>query len=789
MFTSNTMPHAAAAARNGHDSGLLAAALDLAARGWQVLPLHNISDDGRCSCFQANCSAGKHPRTKRGLNDASTDVATIRAWWERWPAANLSVRAGPESAIFMIGPDGQAGIEALAALVQQYGALPRTPTARSGSGGRHLFFSWPADGNIVNRRNHRGLPIDVRGAGGYFVAPPSRNKNGQYEWENHPSTCPLAPAPPWLLAWCRDGGKKATGLAAPPPANGDIEARAVAYLAQMPPAISGQGGHGQTLEAARAVVYGFDLGAERGYQILAEYYNPRCGPPWSEAELRHKCEEASAVPFGKSRGWLLTDRRRPTATQPAKASPPVRIAAFRPFPLDALPPALGEYVDASAAAIGCDAAFVALPALAVVAGCIGTARAVRAKRGWTEPAIIWALTVGPSGAQKTPAFAAAVDPLMEIQLDAVDAHQAAKERYEVAWNEWKNAPQNNRGVEPQEPPLEPCYLTTEATIESVGQLLGQSPRGILMARDEADGWFQSMTRYRQAGGTDRPHWLELSRAGWLRIHRVSRPPLSVRRACCSVTGTIQPAVLRDALDPKALAAGLGARFLLAMPPKRKRRWTEARVADAVASRYAKLLNDLLALELQNELKRVPHVLQLAPEGKKAFVEWFDSWGEKQDAALDAEAAALAKLEGYALRLALLHGVVSHAAVDADGLTPIGEASMRAGIRLAEWFADEAQRVYAILRESEIERSRRELVELIERAGGTTTAKKLRDVCRARYATASDAQAALDELAVAGLGAWGEFFSGERGGRPTRLFRLASASAPERGPGREPGEEG
>jgi hypothetical protein len=84
-----------------------------------------------------------------------------------------------------------------------------------------------------------------------------------------------------------------------------ILGRIFAYLDKCPPAISGQNGHGTTFEVARALVYGFDLGADRGYQILWQHYNPCCQPPWSEKELMHKCQEADTKPFDKPRGYLL----------------------------------------------------------------------------------------------------------------------------------------------------------------------------------------------------------------------------------------------------------------------------------------------------------------------------------------------------------------------------------------------------------------------------------------------------------------------------------------------------
>jgi hypothetical protein len=91
-----------------------------------------------------------------------------------------------------------------------------------------------------------------------------------------------------------------------------IPERAIAYLASCPPAISGQGGHDQTFAVARSIVWGFDLGAEVGFRLLWDHYNPRCVPSWEEKELRHKCKEANEVPFDKPQGWLLTEGQSST---------------------------------------------------------------------------------------------------------------------------------------------------------------------------------------------------------------------------------------------------------------------------------------------------------------------------------------------------------------------------------------------------------------------------------------------------------------------------------------------
>lgn len=98
-----------------------------------------------------------------------------------------------------------------------------------------------------------------------------------------------------------------------------VERRAIAYLAKMEPGIQGQHGSDPTLYAARVVVYGFDLGQERGFELLSAHYNQRCQPPWPDDQLRRKCKEADEKPFDQPRGWLLDKKR--TETQKPDALP------------------------------------------------------------------------------------------------------------------------------------------------------------------------------------------------------------------------------------------------------------------------------------------------------------------------------------------------------------------------------------------------------------------------------------------------------------------------------------
>ena len=176
------------------------AAFGYAHRGWRVFPLHGIVN-GVCTCGRAECSsAGKHPLVRRGLYEATTDVKQIQSWWRRWRSANIGIATGAESGMVVIDVDLPAAFASLGRLIEAQ--LPATLTGLTGGGGVHLVYS-SSDGVLGNSAGR--LPgieeelvgIDLRGNGGYIVAPPSLHRSGgAYEWLD--ANRPVAAAPDWL---------------------------------------------------------------------------------------------------------------------------------------------------------------------------------------------------------------------------------------------------------------------------------------------------------------------------------------------------------------------------------------------------------------------------------------------------------------------------------------------------------------------------------------------------------------------------------------------------------------
>lgn len=292
----------------------LAAALRYAALGWPVFPLHTPSGEG-CSCLASDCkSIGKHPRTMDGFKSATTEETRIRGWWRTWPLANIGIAAGARSGFFVVDVDPDKGGDAsLGVLLSEHGQLPETVEALTGSGGRHILLAHPGR-PIPNSTSRLGAGLDVRGDGGYIVAAPSLHKAGTtYEWQPGcaPGQCSLALAPEWLLELLRPP--------APPPAQASADrayARATAYIARMPQAISGAGGHDSLWDVALACVRGFRLSESEALALILSDYNPRCDPPWSEKEILHKVRDAEAhaqVPYG----YLLdAERGQPPPREP-----------------------------------------------------------------------------------------------------------------------------------------------------------------------------------------------------------------------------------------------------------------------------------------------------------------------------------------------------------------------------------------------------------------------------------------------------------------------------------------
>ncbi|MEH3037347.1 MAG: phage/plasmid primase, P4 family [Sphingomonas adhaesiva] len=278
------------------------AAADYAARGFPVLPLKSRS---------------KHPATRHGKNDATADAGQVASWFPPDTDRNVGIVTGEQSRLIVVDidprNDGDAGFDRLE---RTYGKLPDTMRAKTGGGGRHLYFRVPAGTDGLSDRpnvaSYRG--VDVK-AGGYVVAAPSIHESGNpYAWE---SDAPIANAPDWLIDLAR-GGKRIKPAASA--SSGSIaEGGRNDTLFRM---ASGLRARGLSPEAIRAAVTAENeaccvppLGADEVERIVNSAMRYEPGSDHAETELGNarrlvELMDGSVRYEPASRDWFVWDGRR-----------------------------------------------------------------------------------------------------------------------------------------------------------------------------------------------------------------------------------------------------------------------------------------------------------------------------------------------------------------------------------------------------------------------------------------------------------------------------------------------
>lgn len=786
---------------------------EYAFRRMPVVPLHSIRGS-QCSCGKVDCdSPGKHPRTKNGLKDASADLATIDRWWGRWPDANIGVCTGSASGIVVLDVDPRhGGADSLTELERVFGPLPPTVETITGGGGRHLFFKHPG-GTVRNRSNiHPG--VDVRGDGGYVVAAPSVHvSGGAYSWRpgRGPGEIGLAEIPGWLLPLLTTQNRRAP---APTTTTTDVTVLLKAagqYVSKAASATEGSRNNAAFGLAGHVFAFQTEAGArltEGQVLDVLRTWNHRNAPPLSDHELGQAVHSAgtngerraphivragkqrSAEPMhndGKSKPGR--DLRNSRLDRAALESAPTR----RPFPVEALPEPIRSLVIQAAVAIGCDVTMIAPHALAACAAMIGTTRRIVVKAGWHEPSVLWTAVVAESGTLKSPALDVVRTPVHRRQAEMFREHQAAMESYEQERLEYEKALSGWRSrksdvepppEKPQSPPAQ-RIVCADITIEALASILSENPRGVLVVRDELSGWLNGFDAYRakSRGGVDAAHYLEMHRAAPLIVDRKTgdKKMVHVPRAAVSICGTIQPGTLRRALRLENVENGLAARILFVHPPERTKRWTDATISRAAVDAFDDVLGKLLGLNYNAgpDGHPVPVDVPLDEGARAAWINFYQRFARRQGGTHDpALRSALSKIEGAAARFSLLVHLIRWAAGEPWPSDAIDAAAVEAGVALAEWFADEQERIYVELAETDDESERHELLRFIVARGGAATVRDIQQFGPMQFRRrAGEVADLLDALADDGAGRWEHPAPGESGGRPTKIFRLLRYETP------------
>jgi hypothetical protein len=236
--------------------------------------------------------AAKHPVGRlapNGLNSATRDEAVIRKWFSETPW-NIGIVTGLPSGIVVVDIDPRHdGDRSLAALEQEHGPLPPTCRFNTGGGGQHILFRHPRS-PVPNSAGTIAAGIDVRGDGGYIVAPPSTHiSGGIYSISNDAE---FAPLPDWILSATKKAHKPTSWR----------------ELADVIP----EGQRNDTLTRLSGLLLGCGIDPHTCLDLVLAYNEVHCNPPLTPEEVactvaNIACREFIRRPRTPNKGGSLYD--------------------------------------------------------------------------------------------------------------------------------------------------------------------------------------------------------------------------------------------------------------------------------------------------------------------------------------------------------------------------------------------------------------------------------------------------------------------------------------------------
>lgn len=371
-----------------------------------------------------------------------------------------------------------------------------------------------------------------------------------------------------------------------------------------------------------------------------------------------EAERLADVPLDPAPGWPaptdLTPRLRPVPTFDEALFPP------------ALRPALRDV----AHRMQCPPDWLAVAWLVAVGAVVGNRCGIRPKQrdtAWLEVPNLWGAIVADPSKLKTPTLAAALAPLKQLDKVARDEHRLNAQRHEAAADVLKARKEAlkkklqkaaDRGDEPAlqqlqaeladldatPAPTPRRYLVNDTTVEKLGELLGQNPRGLLVFRDELTGLLTSWEK--QGRESDRQFYLEAwNGTGDYSSDRIGRGSLFVPNCCLSLLGGIQPDKLAHYLRQTLHGEndGMTQRLsLLTCPDPRPFYYVDEAPDAAAQADAAELLRrldilDPLTLGATLAAGDTIPVFHFDGAGQVEFVAWLTTWQQALDTGDDAPA--------------------------------------------------------------------------------------------------------------------------------------------------------
>ncbi len=439
------------------------------------------------------------------------------------------------------------------------------------------------------------------------------------------------------------------------------------------------------------------------------------------------------------------------------------------FPSDLLGSFWGDWCEAHAAARHVPVDYVAAGLLASASALVGNARWPCATPEWKEPPVLWAAIVGSPSAGKSPALDPVLGMVRQIEREAIEAEQSARVQYQEDLElaqanaaEWQRQvkealrrgepppPRPSAAVDPDPVPL-PRIIVGDTTPERLGVLLRDNPKGLLLNRDEMAGWLGSFGRYSANAGGERALWLEAYGGRAYTIDRQKNPEATIiPHLSIAVLGGLQPDKL--GLVISGADDGFAGRFLWFWPDPAPGYRLQQKAVEGLSQLTALRQLSMLTIAKREGGSATPGYLPLSQAAAAHFEAYVADVRKRARGASGLLAGTLGKAPGHVLRLALvLEYLAWSEALWRQEPAQIGETAMLAAIGLVDgYLIPMAQRVFGEAAIPEEDRLGMELARWIMRTNPAQfNARETRRAIRGPLHDAKAMQQACEVLRQAG----------------------------------------
>ena len=552
-------------------------ALKLVRLGFPVFP---------CNSGRSNPKKVKTPLVAHGFKSATSVLEQIYRWWHKWPDALVGIPTGEISGISVLDGDvdkttgeniGEQQIVSLGLV------CPRAIIVRTPSGGVHYYFRHIEGVNSSTRKiaSH----IDVRGDGGYVIAPESVLPDGrEYRYDKITLYEAIIDAslPHFPFRKVGELTQLSPSITPTPPrqvmAHKGMEqtqatqAETLRFLSEALKLAPNDLDREEWVKLAASLKVEFDDTLRDEFLAYSlRYVKGDCTTNeathvWNSAIPHTVSSVAPALSLLKSRMgegtwqelWKNIFNQRdggniPHTTSPVmNETPPKEVHEKQIDPVDlwnkfappelprgVLPKIIEEFAVLNGKQMGADPAGLAMGAVVTCAAAIPDQVRLKVKQhdDWFESPRIWSALVGPPSTKKTPIIDRATAALSKLDVKMMANWLERVRKFDALSAEEKKGKQR---------PKQTRLRLEDTTVEAAQQVLEGSPWGILMLQDELSGFFGAMDKYNGGKGAqaDRAFWLRSYNGGNYAVNRVTRGAAIIHNVSVSMLGGIQPEPIR-----------------------------------------------------------------------------------------------------------------------------------------------------------------------------------------------------------------------------------------------------